>query len=71
MFILGNLFTQGKRLHVIVLSSTKLDGHEHCKRTKIVDDVIVYQYNIEIGVTTKAIRIGQDHPYYECETAVE
>lgn len=59
MFIVGNLFTQGKRLHVIVLSSSKLDGHEHCKKTKVVDDMMVYQYKLDIGGTTKPIRIGR------------
>lgn len=58
MLILGNLYEQQDSLWVVVLSSNELDGYKYVKKTKVVDDVFVYQYNIEIGDKPTHIQLG-------------
>jgi len=58
MFILGNLYRQNDSLWVIALSSFKLIGYKYFKKTNIVDDNVIYQYNIEIDDENTNIQIG-------------
>jgi hypothetical protein len=58
MIILGNLYSRDDSLWVIVLSSFLIDGYKYFKKTTVIDDIVVYQYNIEIGDKTKHIQIG-------------
>ena len=53
MLILGNLYEQQDSLWVVVLSSIELDKYIYVKKTKVVDDIFVYQYNIEIKANLK------------------
>ena len=58
MLILGNLYKQGDHLWVIVLSSNKLDGYRYFKKTIVVDNIVIYQYKIQIGEKNTLIKIG-------------
>jgi hypothetical protein len=58
MLILGNLYNEDNNLWVIVLSSIELDGYKYSKKTRVVDDIVMYQYNIKIGDEPKQIQIG-------------
>jgi hypothetical protein len=58
MLILGNMYNQDDSLWVIVLSSTEIDGYKYFKKTKIVDDIVIYQYKIKIDNENKNIQIG-------------
>lgn len=60
MLILGNLYNQDDSLCVIVLSSIEIDGYKYFKKTHIIDDIVIYQYNIEIDDETKNIQIGDE-----------
>ena len=57
--ILGNMYNKDESNWVIVITSFKLDGYQHIKKTDIIDDVVVYQYNIKISGETNGIIIGQ------------
>jgi hypothetical protein len=58
MLILGNLYKQQDSLWVVVLSSIEIDGYKYAKKTQVVDDIVMYQYNIEIGDKPKHIQVG-------------
>ena len=45
--ILGNMYNKDESNWVIVITSFKLDGYQYIKKTDIIDDVVVYQYNIK------------------------
>ncbi len=60
MLILGNLYTQYNSLWIILLSSIELNGYKYFKKTKIVDDVVIYQYNIKIDDESTYIQIGHE-----------
>lgn len=58
MLILGNLYNQDNSLWIIILSSIELDGYKYFKKTNVVDDIIIYQYNIKIHDNMTHIKIG-------------
>jgi len=60
MLILGNLYNQQNSLWVVVLSSIEIDGYNYVKKTNIIDDIVMYQYNIEIGDKPKYIQVGNE-----------
>lgn len=60
MLILGNLYKQDDRLWVIVLSSNELDGYKFFKKTIVIDEIVIYQYKIQIGEKDTNIQIGDE-----------
>jgi len=60
MLILGNLYKQDDHLWVIVLSSYKLDGYKYFKKTIVVDEIVIYQYKIQIGEKDTHIQIADE-----------
>lgn len=60
MLILGNLYNQYNSLWIIVLSSIELNDYKYFKKTKIVDDIFIYQYNIKIDNENTYIQIGHE-----------
>lgn len=60
MLILGNLYKQDDRLWVIVLSSNELDGYKYFKKTIVVDEIVIYQYKIQIGEKDTHIQIADE-----------
>jgi hypothetical protein len=60
MLILGNLYNQYNSLWIIVLSSIELNGYKYFKKTNVVDDVVIYQYNIKIDDENTYIQIGHE-----------
>jgi hypothetical protein len=68
MFIVGNIFNENERKYVIVISTRIFSGHSPIKETRLVDDIIIYQYKIDvtnkkhIRLGNKRIRIPQELP---------
>jgi len=56
MLILGNLYQKNDILWVIVLSSTPLDGYTPFKKSTVVDNIVMYQYNIQISDENTTIK---------------
>ena len=60
MIILGNLYNQDNTLWVIIVSSFEIDGYKYFKKTRVIDDIVIYQYRIEIIDKTKQIQVGDN-----------
>ncbi len=60
MLILGNLYNKDGHLWLIVLSDSKINGYKSIKETKVIDNIFIYQYDIEISDNAKQIQIGDE-----------
>jgi hypothetical protein len=60
MLILGNLYNKDGHLWLIVLSDSKINGYTSIKETNVIDDIFVYQYDIEISDNGIQIQIGDE-----------
>ena len=64
MFILGNLYNKDNdSMCIVVLSSTKLFDYKYCKKTNVIDDVVIYRYIIKISDKNNHIQIGNKTIY--------
>ncbi len=61
MLILGNLYNKDGHLWLIVLSDSKINGYTSIKETNVIDNIFIYQYNIEINDKMKHIQIGDEN----------
>ncbi len=60
MLILGNLYYKDGRLWLIILSDSKINGYKSIKETNVIDDIFIYQYDIEISDNAKQIQIEDE-----------
>ena len=58
MFIVGNMYITDESRWVIVITSFELDGYQYTKKTDIMNDKVIYQYNIKIQGETSSIILG-------------